>query len=412
MDAALGGGFFSLPWPNDIRRAADGTLELDGLPGVELLPGETPTPLRAQLPIMMQEIGESLGGFGVNTATYFESDLTLAPSSLPSPSASVGDRPTVVLLDLDHPGDRVPIIADFQATGDRNRPDNLLTVSPYPGHPLVESTRYAVAITRGVRTQSKQPLAPSQLLGQLDQPWDSSTGVDEADWDALREQRDDVRAALATETTWHTADLAAFTVFSTQDVDGDLQAVAGAAQAVAPPKLNVTTQGSFAAEFTARVPCGAMSQLGITTIGHAAGFAFYKFLDPDAVRTNSIQQVCENLQLLRAFGVLQLDGTTLGTAGTVGTDPTLQVLDELNPIVAVSQAMLEGGDGINYPSAVNYLNFAGSDDTCVPFETSRYFAGATGLPVHYADPPTSAYGDPAVHTFCPLSNRPPVPCRS
>ncbi len=556
MDPAMSGGFFSLPWPNDIRKAPDGSLDLDGLPGVEPLPGEVSGALRAMFPALVEGMGNSLHGFGVNTATYFGSELPLSPESLPSPSATLGARPSVVLLDLDHPGERTPVIVDFQATGDRNRPDNLLTVLPYPGHPLQESTRYAVALTPGLVATSGQALAPSQLVGQLDQPWSVSTGVDEATWTALRQQRDDVRSALAAETTWQASDLVAFTVFTTQDVDGDMQAVADAVQGAPAPTLNVTgqspcttdfraggtatsslsgtvqltrwqsgtypyydgggqivvgidgnavPQGSFAAQFSARVPCGAMpaggwplltfidgtggtfdlasttlpltyqgyliaeiapvygvgrnitptplmTQLGITTPQDASQFTFYNFLNPVAARSNTIQQVGENLQLLDAFRVLALDGASVGTTGVVTTNPdrqviagqsqgaqTLpmvaamrpsisgvlssagsgglyhaishnpgnrlmlgqltgdaQVLDELNPIVQVSQTMLEGGDGINYPNTTNYLNYAGRDDICVPFETSRHFAGATGLPVHYAEAPTSAYGDPAV----------------
>ncbi|MGB6059809.1 MAG: hypothetical protein WBF71_16255 [Microthrixaceae bacterium] len=556
MDPAMSGGFFSLPWPNDIRRSPDGSLDLEGLPGVDLLPGEVPSTLRTMFPALVEGMGRSLHGFGVNTATYFASQLQLSPGSLPSPSATLGPRPSIVLLDLDHPGERIPVIADFQITGDRNRPNNLLTVLPYPGHPLQESTRYAVALTPGLITLSGQALAPSQLIGQLDQPWSPSTGVDAATWTALRQQRDDVRAALTAETTWQASDLVAFTVFTTQDVRGDMQAVSDAVDASPAPTLNVTyqgacttdyraggtqtaalsgtleltrwqngtypyydgggeivigsegravPQGSFAAQFTARVPCGTMpaggwplltfidgtggtfdlnsttlpltyqgyliaeiaplygagrgitltplmTQLGITTIQGASQFTFYNFLNPAAARSNTIQQVGENLQLLDAFRSLAIDGSSLGTTGLVTTDPdrqviagqsqgaqTLpmvaamrpsisgvlssagsgglyhalahnpgnrlmlgqltgdaQVLDELNPIVQVSQTMLEGGDGINYPNTTNYLNYAGRDDICVPFETSRHFAGATGLPVHYASAPTSAYGDIAV----------------
>lgn len=70
------------------------------------------------------------------------------------------------------------------------------------------------------------------------------------------------------------------------------------------------------------------------------------------------------------------------------------VLDELNPIVQLSQAMLDGGDGFNYQSTTNYLQYHGRND-CVP-EYGRYSAGATGLPVVYWFEPEGTYGDRAL----------------
>ncbi len=100
-----------------------------------------PSDLRSLLPDVVAEIGSSLDGFGVNTAAYFTTETGVAASSFPTPSGSTGPRSPIMLIDLDHPGERVPVIADFQSAADRNRPDNLLTVLPYPGHPLRESTR-------------------------------------------------------------------------------------------------------------------------------------------------------------------------------------------------------------------------------------------------------------------------------
>ena len=70
------------------------------------------------------------------------------------------------------------------------------------------------------------------------------------------------------------------------------------------------------------------------------------------------------------------------------------VLDELNPIIQVGQALLDAGDGINYPSSTHYLQYHGRND-CVP-EYGRYAAGATGLPVVHWFEPEGTYGDPAL----------------
>jgi hypothetical protein len=549
-----GGHFFSMPWPSDTRRAPDGSLELAGLPGVELLPGEEPTAARALLPGIVEEMGASLDGFGVNSAAYFRSDVTLKPSSFPSPSASVGPSSTVMLIDLDHPGERVPVLVDFQRLPDRNRPERFLSVLPYPGHPLRESNRYAVALFDGLRLGGDRPPLPAPLIAQLDDPWSPETGFDEADWNLLRAQRDELRTVIDTTTNWSPNDLLAFTVYTTQDVDRDMRAVADTIGESVPPVVTVSEQGactadsraggtqtsalrgtieltrwqqgtypyygsggeivvggdgravpqaSFDAEFSARVPCGPppasgwplvafitgtgghwdlnsttlpfdyqgyviaeiapvygvgrgisltpqMAELGLSSTLDAQRFTMYNFLNPNAVRTNTIQQAAEFLELLEAMEHLELDGPTLGTSGVVTTDPDRQVvtgqsqgsqalpmvaamrpslvgviagagggaihhsisrtvfnrnfmgqltgdaeaLDELNPIVQLGQAMVDGGDGINYPSSVNYLQYHGRND-CVP-EYGRYAAGATGLDLVYWFPPEGTYGDEAL----------------
>lgn len=558
MDPTLAGGFFSMPWPNDVRTTATGALDLDGLPGVDLLPSEAPTPLRSMLPAIMDELASSLDAFGLSSATYFRSSIPLAAAALPSPSASTSTSSPVLLMDLDHPGVRAPVIVDLQVGADRNRPSNTLTVLPYPGHPLDPSTRYAVAVTTGLRSTAGAALAPADLIARLDQPWGASTGVDQQTWDDLRSQRDEVRSVLAATTSWDPAELAAFTVFTTQEVGRDLGAVAAAIDARPAPSVDVLQQSAcapdaraggqltsalvgtvqltrwqtgtypyldlgsggsiavdgsgeavpqdtFAAELTARVPCGdppaggwplltyvdgtgggfdlasitlpfgyegyvivsiapvygvgrgvpitpLMSSLGISTPEGASQFAFYNFFNPDSVRANPIQQAGENLELVEAWEQMSLPGAPLGASGPVTVDPDTivvaghsqgaqslsmvssqrtdlaavvssvgsgglyhtishnganrqllgaltgdaTVLDELNPIVQVGQTLLEGGDGINFPSTTHHLSFAGHLDTCSPFENTRHFAGATGLPLWFSSDPDSVYGDAAV----------------
>ncbi|MEZ5239932.1 MAG: hypothetical protein R2716_13620 [Microthrixaceae bacterium] len=556
MDPTLAGGFFSMPWPNDIRKAPDGTLDLSGLPGVDPLPGETPDFLRSLLPGIVSEIGSSLTGFGVNTAIYFDFDLGISESKLPKPAASTEPYSRVMLLDLDHPGERAPVVVDQLTAADRNRPNDLLSVLPYPGHPLRESNRYAVALFDGLETPEGQRFLPSPLIAALDGPWDPGSGVSEQDWNALRAQRDEVRSVASSTTDWSADDLLAFTVFTTQDVRGDVTAVADAVEARPAPAMSVDSQsacapdpraggtstsvltgtidltrwqagpypyyedggaievgtdglavaqGTFAAEFSARVPCGEapaggwpfityidgsgggwnldattlpfsyegyaiaqiapvygvdrgvtvtplMQSLGINSPQEASRFTFYNFFNPESVRTNTIQQTGENLELIAAMENWSLDGTALGTTGAVTVDPTrgvaaghsqgsqslpmvaasrpslaavvssvssgglyhtlahlrgnrellgtltgdATVLDELNPIVQVGQMMVEAGDGLNFPSDTNYLGYAGTADTCSPFENTRYFAGSTGLPIFYGSTPVSVYGAPAL----------------
>jgi hypothetical protein len=428
MDPSLAGGFFSMPWPNDVRKTSTGALDLEGLPGVELLPGEASTPLRSMFPAIIDEIAESTDSFGVNTATYFRASAALNTDDLPSPSASTAASSPVLLMDLDHLGTRAPVIVDLQRAADRNRPSNTLAVLPYPGHPLEPSTRYAVAVTTGIRGTNGKALAPASLIGRLDQPWSAATGVDQLTWDDLRAQRDEVRGVLEDTTSWAADDLAAFTVFTTQEVGRDLQAVAATIDANPAPTVDVTgqapcgpdgnaggqstanligtvalhhwqegtypyldlgsggeivvdgsgsavPQGDFAAEFTARVPCGEppangwplltfidgtggtfdigssslplsyqgylivsisptygagrgvpltplMEQLGMSP----SQFAFYNFFNPDSIRANTIQQTGENLELIKAWEHVSLPGGPFGASGAVTIDPDTVVI--------------------------------------------------------------------------------------
>lgn len=554
IEMSPGAGFFAMPWPNDTRRSADGSLDLDGLPGVEPLPGEVTSPMRQRLPGLVREIGVSLDGFGVNAAVYFQARRSLEESSLPTPSDSVAPDSTVMMMNLDAPGERVPVIVDYQATGDRNRPDKFLSVLPYPGHPLDPSTRYAVAIFDGIElTSGRRPL-PSPLIRRLDRPWVPESGLSESDWSTLRSQRDEVRAVIESTTGWDASDLLAFTVYTTQDVRRDATAVAAAIDRAPPPTVEVrhqtacdpdpraagaptskltgvveltrwqagdypyhfaggeivvgeggsaVAQQRFPAEFTARVPCGPpppagwplvvfvngtgggwdvdanslpfdyggfvyaqispvygedrgisltheLQQLGLTSLFEAQRFTMYNFLNPRSVRSNTIQQAAEFLELLQAMEHLEFDGAALGAPGTVTTDPTRQVvsgqsqgaqalplvaalrpslagvisaagggaihhtishgvfnrnflgsltgdpqvLDELNPIIQLASAVVDGGDGINFPSDTHYLQYHGRDD-CVP-EYGRYAAGAIGLDLVHWSSPAGTYGDPSM----------------
>ncbi len=414
-----------------------------------------------------------------------------------------------------------------------------------------------MALLDGLRPSSGAPSLPAPLIDDLDGPWSPDSGFDEATWSTLRAQRDEIRSVLETTTDWNGDDLIAFAAYTTQDVGGDVRAVAAAVDAAAPPQLQITQQsacgpdaraggtdtatlrgtvaltrwqagtypyhdaggeivvdasgaaqpqGTFDAEFSAKVPCGEpppggwpmltfingsggtwdidanalpfgyqgyvvaqiaplygvdrdvtpsplMVQLGITSASDVSRATFYNFFNPDAARTNPIQQAGEHLQLFDAVAALQLDGTTVGASGTVTVDgdtaviaghsqgaqtlpivasvrPDLagvvssagsgglyhtlshntenrellglltgdaEALDELNPIVQVAQTMLEGGDGLNFDNSTDYLAYNGRDDLCVPFENSRYFAGATELPINYrTEPVVSLYGDPGV----------------
>ena len=227
MDAAHSSGFLSFPWPNDVRRMADGTLDLTGWPG---------RATNALVDLIMARGSAITHGFGTNAAVYLQTTVPLAPSSLPTADGSVAASSALVLARLDAPGDvRAPIRVDFRSAPTALRPDRLLTLLPYPGHPLPPATRWAAIAFDDLTDTTGQRLRPAPLLHELDAPWDASKPVDAATWAALRTQRDDVRTWVTTHTTHGANEILGFTVFTTQEIAPELDAIAAAVAALPAP---------------------------------------------------------------------------------------------------------------------------------------------------------------------------------
>jgi len=135
--------FYDLPYPNDLRRHDDRSLDLSLFPTNSLIVDQ------------IRAAAETLDGFGLNSAIYARFDGALDPTSLPDPAASITDDAAVYLVnvDIDSPdrGTRTPIIVTFRVEGTQTLGGNHLVVRPYPGFPLDESTTYALVITSRVR---------------------------------------------------------------------------------------------------------------------------------------------------------------------------------------------------------------------------------------------------------------------
>jgi hypothetical protein len=242
MLANKGKGFFSLPWPNDVRKTPTGHLDLSHMPGVDLDPlGGNPLPDVPLLPQAVSAAANAVSDFGTNTAVFFQTTVPIDPASLPTSAQSTQPGASVVLWDLDDGGSPAPTVLDFRPTGDRFRPNNTLSVLPYPGHPLRPGHRYAAVVFDSVTTAGGAPLEPAPLLAQLDQPWSGSTGTSAAVWDALRAQRDDVRAAASAHGR-DPAGIVAFTVYRTQDVGSDMRALAATVADLPAPTPTITEQ--------------------------------------------------------------------------------------------------------------------------------------------------------------------------
>lgn len=146
--------FYDLPFPSDLRRTADGHLQLTGYP--------------AQAPLVQAyatAAARDLDGWGLNGAVYFRFDGALDPASLPDPAASMTADAALYLVDIDPAspayGERTPVRAHFTADGYKSTQPNLLGILPYPGFPLREGTTYAAVVTTRVRDAEGHPLGVS-----------------------------------------------------------------------------------------------------------------------------------------------------------------------------------------------------------------------------------------------------------
>ena len=227
-DPTLAGGFFDAPWPSDTRLRADGSIDLAGFPGRDTI---------GIADVVLGRGEAATFGFGTNSAVYFRASGGIDAGTLPiTAESSVLPRSTAVLLDLDDPAaGPVPLLVDVKAAGTALRPSNLVTLLPYPGHPLRPSSRYAAAIFSGVLDTAGDRLAPSPLLAALDGP--APTGVEPATWTALRQDRDATIEAVRARTLWHPSELVAFTAFTTQDPTTEMAAMADAVAALPQPEV-------------------------------------------------------------------------------------------------------------------------------------------------------------------------------
>ncbi len=241
-------GFFSLPWPNAIRKTPGGQLDVSGMPGVALNPlSGQPLPPIPLLPQVVTNAGNAVTDFGVNTAIYFETTTTIDPTTLPTPAQTITPGSSVALVDLDDADALAPTVVNFRATGDEFQPDNTLAVLPYPGHPLHSGHRYLAVVYSSVHSSTGTALAPAPLIAALGKPWTSSTGVSQGAWMALQGQLADADAA-ATASGHDPDSIVAFTEYRTQDVGVQMASIAHTIATMPAPSLTITTQRACASD--------------------------------------------------------------------------------------------------------------------------------------------------------------------
>ncbi|MBS1120921.1 MAG: hypothetical protein H6Q90_3149 [Deltaproteobacteria bacterium] len=156
---APGDDFYALPFPNDLWRTAEGTLDLSQFPTNSLIVER------------YRAAAERLDGFGLNQAIYARFDGGLDPTSIPDAATSMQEGAAVYLVDIDASspdfGQRVPIAARFRDTPTVTLGGNHIVARPFPGFGLDEGRTYALVITNRVRAADGGSVAAADTFREI-----------------------------------------------------------------------------------------------------------------------------------------------------------------------------------------------------------------------------------------------------
>ncbi|MCB9506723.1 MAG: hypothetical protein H6697_03530 [Myxococcales bacterium] len=198
--------FFAYPYPSDLRKTADGTLDVAGLPN----------PRHQTLYASLVTAASRRTAFPQLPVAWFHFDAPIAAW----PAGAIGDADSDVrILSLSPEaadyGAVIPTVAAALGT-DEYLPPNVLAVAPAPGWVLEPGTAYAAIVRRDYGD------ATGAALGVPERLWDLATGIDDGApdaalfaplWPALEE------AGISPQ------EVAAATVFTTDDPAASLFAL-------------------------------------------------------------------------------------------------------------------------------------------------------------------------------------------
>src|SRR3569623_2001025 len=154
--AQNGSDFYELPFPNDLRRHDDGSLDLSKYPA--------PTAL---VDVYRMD-AEKLDGCSRIGGIYSRFSDVSDESTLPDEAGSMMPVASLYLINV-ATGERVPVIAHFRTDRTNTIGPNRLAVRPVPGFGLDEGTQYALVITNRVKDMKGAPVeATSEIRTTLD----------------------------------------------------------------------------------------------------------------------------------------------------------------------------------------------------------------------------------------------------
>ncbi|WP_158643259.1 hypothetical protein [Ketobacter alkanivorans] len=205
-----GSEFLGFPWPNDLRRNPDGTVDIEGFPG-------TGNPL---LKAILDKGVPYMHGFGTNSGVIFQFNGPLDTDSLPSALDSLEDDAVAMLVNLDQNSplylQRIPLRVHFDPLSTLYQPGHLLTLLPVPGYALEPDTLYGAILFSGILDDSSKPILPAPLISALTEN-ERPASINADTWDVLQQQWGRVSGYVSGHTEWDVGQLAGFTVYRTMN---------------------------------------------------------------------------------------------------------------------------------------------------------------------------------------------------
>jgi hypothetical protein len=197
--------FFDHPWPSDLRKEADGTVRFTGFPNPRLSP---------ILEVYVESMAHMLDGFSPVAPGYVRFTSALDPATLPdTPITAADPSSSVQLIDVDatspERGMRKRLAVQFRKEAGVYYLPNTLAFMPALGVPLRPHTRYALVVTKAVRTESGASVSSSRDLSRV-LGLTPSSGASAAARDALAPSIEEIEAAGIAR-----GDIVQLTVFTT-----------------------------------------------------------------------------------------------------------------------------------------------------------------------------------------------------
>ncbi len=225
--------FYRLPFPNDARRNADGTVDMSGHhnPGLVYIGGEL-------VDAYLTELGDSSLGFSTNPTVFFRFNQSIDFQSL----VGGGDSPTIRFVNIDPDSENYGNSVSMFWGGTTGRGKficyNYLAVHPAWASPLEHDTTYAVILTDGIRSADAElPLADDDFADIMSDNAPSDGALQRA-WNAYAP----LRAWLAEQPDLSATNVISAAVFTTMDPDADVPALREAVRAQPAPQLSDLTQ--------------------------------------------------------------------------------------------------------------------------------------------------------------------------
>jgi hypothetical protein len=225
MDLTGSSGFYGAPFPSD-HRLRDGAVDISDHPNPDGV---------AFVDQVVELVDGRMAGFSTTSAVFFALD---GPIEAPASGFGHTGSDAVAFIVGVEPGSRdyglrIPIELGFEEDGSDFGADNLLSLLPLQGRPMLPSTRYAAVVTRGLLDVDGAPVGPSETLHALLRG--EPAGLPAPAWASYQAGIAELGALGVS-----VEDLAGVAVFTTQDPTDQLRQLTDAVQALEPIAPNTT----------------------------------------------------------------------------------------------------------------------------------------------------------------------------